>query len=260
MCCAWPRWSGGTSTWGCSSRWSTCPRTSCSTCSTPPSRPASCGGRERAGALLVRARARAHDARAGAVGDAPRAPAPPHRRGDRGALRRAARPVAGRARRGISRAAGPEGGRARGRSTPCAPPSRPRAAWRTGRRSTCWRAPWRRANATSPSTKAGARSLLHDLALARWRLGRVDGARATFDRAAEAARRAGAAELFARAALGHSGGAWARYGTEDTASAHLLEEALALLPEADSPCAPRSWPGWAASCTSRRTPRRAARA
>ncbi len=76
--------------------------------------------------------------------------------------------------------------------------------------------------------------LLHDLATAHWRLGRRDAARETFDRAAEGARRAGAVELFARAALGHSGSAWEWFGDEDPASAHLLEEALALLPEADT--------------------------
>ncbi len=86
----------------------------------------------------------------------------------------------------------------------------------------------------TPVDEGRRAQLRHDLAMAYWRLGRMDEARATFDRAAVAARRAGAAELFARAALGHSGGAWAWWGAEDTASVHLLEESLALLPEADS--------------------------
>jgi DNA-binding SARP family transcriptional activator len=90
------------------------------------------------------------------------------------------------------------------------------------------------AGAPEPPDDGTRARLLHDLALARWRQGKVDESRETFARAAEAARRAGAAELVARAALGHAGGSWARFGTEDTASAHLLEEALALLPEADS--------------------------
>jgi hypothetical protein len=41
--------------------------------------------------------------------------------------------------------------------------------------------------------------------------------------------------LFAKAALGHSGSAWERFGTEDSASVALLEEALAMLPAEDSP-------------------------
>ncbi len=74
--------------------------------------------------------------------------------------------------------------------------------------------------------------LLLDLGVAYWRLGRAADARATLERAA---RRAGGAELFARAALGHSGSPWAWFGNEDPASARLLEEALALLPETDTP-------------------------
>jgi tetratricopeptide (TPR) repeat protein len=77
--------------------------------------------------------------------------------------------------------------------------------------------------------------LLHDLGLAQWRLGRAAEARETLERAADAARRSGAAELVARAALGHSGSPWAWFGNEDPASAHLLEQALARLPEADTP-------------------------
>src|SRR5215213_11429851 len=54
--------------------------------------------------------------------------------------------------------------------------------------------------------------LLVRLAAARRRAGAWDDARATDARAAEAARRAGAAPLFAQAALGHSGGSWERFG------------------------------------------------
>ena len=44
-----------------------------------------------------------------------------------------------------------------------------------------------------------------------------------------------AGDAFARAALGHAGGTWERYGREDPASVALLEEALERLPEGDSP-------------------------
>ena len=73
------------------------------------------------------------------------------------------------------------------------------------------------------------------LAAARQRAGLLDEARDAHVRAAEAARRVGAASLFARAALGHSGGSWERFGTEDAATVALLREALGLLPEEDSP-------------------------
>ncbi|MDA0168881.1 AAA family ATPase [Solirubrobacter taibaiensis] len=78
-----------------------------------------------------------------------------------------------------------------------------------------------------------ARVLL-ELAAADARLGRVDQARDTFRRAADLARREDSAEGFAHAALGHAGGSWVRYGVDDAAGVHLLEEALALLPGADS--------------------------
>ncbi|HEX8204458.1 MAG TPA: hypothetical protein VF587_00215, partial [Solirubrobacteraceae bacterium] len=77
--------------------------------------------------------------------------------------------------------------------------------------------------------------LLLRLAAAVWRTGRWEEARERFADAAAAARDAGAPELLARAALGHSGGAWERFGTEDPASVALLEEALATLPAEDSP-------------------------
>ena len=76
--------------------------------------------------------------------------------------------------------------------------------------------------------------LLLELAAADSRLGRVEEARDAFRRAADLARREGSAEGFAYAALGHAGGSWVRYGVEDPAAVQLLEEALALLPEADS--------------------------
>jgi DNA-binding SARP family transcriptional activator len=82
-----------------------------------------------------------------------------------------------------------------------------------------------------PSARA---ELLLQLAAAVWRTGRWEDARERFADAAAAAHEAGDAELFARAALGHGGGAWERFGTEDLASAALLEEALERLPLGDS--------------------------
>jgi len=76
--------------------------------------------------------------------------------------------------------------------------------------------------------------LLHRLAVARWRAGMWKEARETFVQAMEAARAAGAVTLFARAALGHTGGSWASYGTEDRESVRLLEEALEQLDDGDS--------------------------
>ena len=187
-------------------------------------------GRERAGPLLVRARARADDARARALGDAPRPPAPPHRRGDRGALRRRLDPWLVELARHFTAAGPEEAERAVAYAVRAAEQATERLAYGEAVDLLAGALAARR---DGPSTSVRAR-LLHDLAIARWRLGDVEESRDTFDRAAEAARRAGAAERFARAALGHSGGVWARYGTGDTASAHLLEEALALLPEADS--------------------------
>ena len=72
------------------------------------------------------------------------------------------------------------------------------------------------------------------LAAAETGAGRWDAARASFARAAEAARAAGAGDAFARAALGHSGGTWDHYGRGDRTSVALLEEALERLPAGDS--------------------------
>ncbi len=76
--------------------------------------------------------------------------------------------------------------------------------------------------------------LLILLAAARQRAGLWDAARDTYAQAAEAARQAEAPALLADAALGHSGGSWERFGTEDPASVALLREALELLPDEDS--------------------------
>ena len=73
------------------------------------------------------------------------------------------------------------------------------------------------------------------LATAEAGAGRWEAARASFARAADAARAAGAGTAFARAALGHSGGTWEQYGREDADSVALLREALERLPEGDSP-------------------------
>ena len=73
------------------------------------------------------------------------------------------------------------------------------------------------------------------LATAEAAAGRWEAARASFARAADAARAAGAGTAFARAALGHSGGTWEQYGREDADSVALLREALERLPEGDSP-------------------------
>jgi tetratricopeptide (TPR) repeat protein len=72
------------------------------------------------------------------------------------------------------------------------------------------------------------------LAAAEADAGRWDAARSSYGRAVEAAREAGAATGFARAALGHSGGTWEHYGREDRASVALLEEALERLPQEQS--------------------------
>jgi len=76
--------------------------------------------------------------------------------------------------------------------------------------------------------------LEHALAGAEADAGRWEAARASFTRSAEAARAAGDAGAFARAALGHAGGTWEQYGVYDTENIALLEEALLLLPDEDS--------------------------
>jgi hypothetical protein len=77
--------------------------------------------------------------------------------------------------------------------------------------------------------------LLLRLAEATGRTGRWDEARDAYARAAAMAREAEAPGLFARAALGHAGGVWERFGQQDEASAELLEEALAVMPSEDAP-------------------------
>jgi class 3 adenylate cyclase len=81
--------------------------------------------------------------------------------------------------------------------------------------------------------------LLLRLADAQWRAGDARAAQASFERATEAARRLGNAGMLARAALGYVtalGGflLFARFEIGGT-GAGLLEEALAALPESDSP-------------------------
>ena len=86
-----------------------------------------------------------------------------------------------------------------------------------------------------PVDEAERARLLRQLAGALWLAGRWEEARDHYARSAAAARKAEATTLFAKAALGHAGSAWERFGTEDTASVALLEEALAMLPPEDSP-------------------------
>jgi class 3 adenylate cyclase len=76
--------------------------------------------------------------------------------------------------------------------------------------------------------------LLLALGEARIRAGAREEARAAFAQAAEAARRVGAAELLARAAL-EFGGPWARFGRVDETVAGLLEEASRTLGDPESP-------------------------
>jgi DNA-binding SARP family transcriptional activator len=72
------------------------------------------------------------------------------------------------------------------------------------------------------------------LAAAQADAGQWEAARGSYERAAAAARTAGDADAFARAALGHAGGTWEQYGVQDTENVALLEEALRRLPAADS--------------------------
>jgi DNA-binding SARP family transcriptional activator/tetratricopeptide (TPR) repeat protein len=85
-----------------------------------------------------------------------------------------------------------------------------------------------------PADLAGIARLERALAASEANAGRGDAARASYGRALEAAREAGAVTAFARAALGHSGGTWEQYGREDLASVALLEEALDRLPPEES--------------------------
>jgi tetratricopeptide (TPR) repeat protein len=74
-----------------------------------------------------------------------------------------------------------------------------------------------------------------------WRAGDDKQARRSFEEAAAVASRLGAAEMLARAALGHVAGAGLVGGAGvtgwdgETTHVHLLEQALAALPEGDSP-------------------------
>jgi hypothetical protein len=86
-----------------------------------------------------------------------------------------------------------------------------------------------------PVDEAERARLLRQLAGALWLAGHWEDARATYGRSADAARKAEATTLLAKAALGHAGSAWERFGTEDVAGIALLEEALERLPDEDSP-------------------------
>jgi DNA-binding SARP family transcriptional activator len=85
-----------------------------------------------------------------------------------------------------------------------------------------------------PADLAEIARLESALAAAEKDAGRLNPARATYGRAVDAAREAGAVTTFAQAALGHSGGTWEHYGREDPESVALLEEALERLPQEDS--------------------------
>jgi DNA-binding SARP family transcriptional activator/tetratricopeptide (TPR) repeat protein len=73
------------------------------------------------------------------------------------------------------------------------------------------------------------------LAAAQADAGHWEAARAGFARATVAARAAGDAPAFARAALGHAGGTWEQFGVHDTENVAMLEEALRRLFTNDSP-------------------------
>ena len=73
------------------------------------------------------------------------------------------------------------------------------------------------------------------LAAAQSDAGQWEAARASYARAASAAREAGAADAFALAALGHAGGTWEQFGVADAENVNLIEEALRRLPAEDSP-------------------------
>jgi Arc/MetJ family transcription regulator len=93
--------------------------------------------------------------------------------------------------------------------------------------------------ATEESTRERRCDLLLSLGDARWRAGDTPAARASFEEAADLARRLGDGEMLARAALGYVIGLggfllFARFEAGVT-GAGLLEEALAALPDTDSP-------------------------
>jgi tetratricopeptide (TPR) repeat protein len=85
-----------------------------------------------------------------------------------------------------------------------------------------------------PPALAEIARLERALAAAEADAGRPEAARASYGRAVQAAREAGAAVEFAWAALGHSGGTWEHYGKQDPESVALLEEALDRLPQEGS--------------------------
>jgi eukaryotic-like serine/threonine-protein kinase len=93
--------------------------------------------------------------------------------------------------------------------------------------------------AAEESTRERRCDLLLSLGDARWRAGDTRAARTSFEEAADLARRLGDGEMLARAALGYVVGLggfllFARFEAGVT-GAGLLEEALAALPETDSP-------------------------
>jgi len=86
---------------------------------------------------------------------------------------------------------------------------------------------------------SGKAELLLRLGDAQWRSGGSRTAKATLEQAAELARGSGDAEGFAVIALTYAGAAirwvWVSPGTVDEPAVELLEEALAALPEGDTP-------------------------
>jgi predicted ATPase len=92
--------------------------------------------------------------------------------------------------------------------------------------------------AEEPSAERRCELLLR-LGDAQWRAGNAEAARSSFEQATEVARRLGAAEMLARAALGYvvalGGFLFLARFEVGTSGAGLLEEALAALPEEDSP-------------------------
>jgi class 3 adenylate cyclase len=88
-------------------------------------------------------------------------------------------------------------------------------------------------SARQPDDDAGRTALLLGLGEARRRMGEVDAAKLAIREAAEIARRLGAAESLARAALAYGGPGFA-FGISDAEEVALLEEALVALGVADS--------------------------
>ena len=210
--------------------------TSCSTCSTRRSAAALLAEVPRTpGPLLVRARAAALDDGGRALRDAARAAAPPHRRGDRAAPPRPARPMARRARAPLRR------GRAARRSTapsttPSAPPRRPsdRLAYDEAVRLLEPRggaAQERRRRSTRRSSR-GSRPALARRRGRRRALG--GGARELRPRRRRGAGRPRPARRSRAPRSATPAARSEQYGRDDTASVALLEEALDRLPAGDS--------------------------